>query len=175
MVFRLNVLDVVGLNFLGYQVWMTFVRQCESQSSCPDFQFVPYLNINIEVRKNTFRGNARSVIHLTSDRWISTQFIFNNMEHNDILARIEEKINRLGEAKKDLENQTIRLKDECDALYRINKELQAQIEELSEKNSELQNTGALHNHSGEDLKMVTRQRINELVKEVDECIALLNK
>jgi uncharacterized protein (DUF3084 family) len=97
------------------------------------------------------------------------------MEHNDILARIEEKINRLGDAKKELENQTTRLKDECDALYRINKELQAQIEELSEKNNELQNTGALHNHSGEDLKMVTRQRINELVKEVDECIALLNK
>jgi len=97
------------------------------------------------------------------------------MEQNQILERIAEKITQLGEAKKVLEQTASRLQEENAAMHRINKELQAQVDELIEKNLELTNTRSQSVTSDEAFKGATRQRINELVKEVEECITLLNK
>jgi uncharacterized protein (DUF3084 family) len=97
------------------------------------------------------------------------------MDQKDILIRIEEKIARLGESKRDLEMQLTRVKEEMASLYKINKELLAQVEELTDRNKELENSHSLQPVAQEDFRVATRQRINELVKEIDECIALLNK
>jgi uncharacterized coiled-coil DUF342 family protein len=97
------------------------------------------------------------------------------MEHKDLLISIEEKIVRLGESRRELQQQLARLKDENDSLYRINKELLSQVNELTEKNRELENTRSLHVAPQEEFRVATKQRINDLVKEIDECIALLNK
>ncbi len=98
------------------------------------------------------------------------------MQHNEILARVEQKIAQLGEAKRELETQAVRLREENASLYRINKELLAQVNELTEKSKELENTQALKVDVREDdFRTDTRQRINALVNEIDDCIALLNK
>lgn len=97
------------------------------------------------------------------------------MEHNEILNRISEKISRLGEAKLELENQLARMREECDSLYRINKELQTQIDDLTLKNQTLNISGSQNTPEHEPLRQVTRQRISELVREIDDCIAMLNK
>lgn len=97
------------------------------------------------------------------------------MTQTEILKRIEEKIARLGEAKRDLAIQVERLKEENASLYKINKELLGQIDELSEKNRELENSHSLQPAAQEDFRVATKQRINELVQEIDECLTLLNK
>ncbi|MDZ4823152.1 MAG: hypothetical protein SH856_06820 [Flavobacteriales bacterium] len=96
------------------------------------------------------------------------------MEQKEILASIEQKIVRLGEEKNDFRQQAIRLREENESLYKINKHLQAQVDELGEKNKALQNR-SLPVQAQEDFRANTKQRINELVKEMDECIALLNQ
>jgi predicted RNase H-like nuclease (RuvC/YqgF family) len=97
------------------------------------------------------------------------------MELQQILTRIEEKIAILGESKMELERHLSRAKSENESLYRINKELQTQLDELTEKNKELQDARSLQVLPDKDFREDTRQRINELVKEIDECITLLNK
>ncbi|MFN8699465.1 MAG: hypothetical protein ACK500_06335 [Flavobacteriales bacterium] len=96
------------------------------------------------------------------------------MEHNEILARIEAKISRLGEERGDLKQQLLKAKEELASLYKINKALQGQIDELTEKNSILEQAESLEPVAEEDFRFTTRQRINDLVREIDECIALLN-
>ncbi len=120
--------------------------------------------------------NCQFILPLTK---VLKLFFLNNrkaMQHNEILERIENKIAQLGEAKKELEKQTLRMREENASLYRINKELIAQVNELQEKNKELANSQALTvNVPDENFRTDTKQRINALVNEIDDCIALLNK
>jgi hypothetical protein len=92
-----------------------------------------------------------------------------------LIARIEAKITQLGEAKRNLEQQTVRLREENASMHLINKELQKQVDELNMKLSEQLHTGSKTVERDEELRGTTRHRINELVKEIDECITLLNK
>jgi predicted RNase H-like nuclease (RuvC/YqgF family) len=92
-----------------------------------------------------------------------------------LIARIEAKITQLGEAKRNLEQQTTRLREENASMHLINKELQRQVDELNMKLSEQLHTGSKTVERDEQLRGTTRHRINELVKEIDECITLLNK
>ncbi len=92
-----------------------------------------------------------------------------------LIARIEAKITQLGEAKRNLEQQTMRLREENASMHLINKELQRQVDELNMKLSEQLHTGSKTVERDEQLRGTTRHRINELVKEIDECITLLNK
>lgn len=105
---------------------------------------------------------------------VSGQTVIISMEHNEILARIEGKILRLGEARRALDLQVQKLKEELASVYKINKELQVQLDELTESNRELEQTRSLQPAVQEDFRHATRQRINDLVREIDECIALLN-
>lgn len=95
------------------------------------------------------------------------------MEHAEFLARLETKIIRVGEAKRDLETQLQKLRDELASLYKINRELQTQVDELTEKNRELEQARSLQPAVQEDFRHATKQRINDLVREIDECLALL--
>lgn len=97
------------------------------------------------------------------------------MEHNQILERVGGKIALLGEAKLELQLQVNRLREENASMHLINKELQAQIDELIEKNNEMVATRSLSVSPDMEFRGATRQRINELVNEIDECITLLNK
>ena len=74
-----------------------------------------------------------------------------------------------------LEQQVSRLREENASMHLINKELQSQVDELIEKNGEMVNARSLTAEPEEDFRGATRQRINDLVKEIDECITLLNK
>ncbi|MFN8777216.1 MAG: hypothetical protein ACK5XV_10650 [Flavobacteriales bacterium] len=96
------------------------------------------------------------------------------MEHHDLLARIEAKISRLGEERRDFEQQLLKAREELASLYKINKELQVQVDELTEKSRSLEQAGSLQPVAETEFRYATRQRINELVREIDECIALLN-
>ena len=92
-----------------------------------------------------------------------------------LIERIQAKITALGEAKLGLQQQVQRLREENEAMHRINKELQQQVDELSERVNSGVNTGSMPAPQDENFRGVTRHRINELVKEIDECITLLNK
>ena len=92
-----------------------------------------------------------------------------------LIERIQAKINLLGEAKLSLQQQVQRLREENEAMHRINKELQQQVDELSNRVNNGLNTGSMPAPQDENFRGVTRHRINELVKEIDECITLLNK
>ena len=92
-----------------------------------------------------------------------------------LIARIQSKISQLGEAKRNLEQQVARLREENSSMHLINKELQQQVDELNQKLSENLTTGSKTVERDEQLRGATRHRINELVKEIDECITLLNK
>ena len=92
-----------------------------------------------------------------------------------LIERIQAKINQLGEAKLSLQQQVQRLREENEATHRINKELQQQLDEMSERVNKTVNPGSMPAPQDENFRGVTRHRINELVKEIDECITLLNK
>ncbi len=96
------------------------------------------------------------------------------MKHSDLLTGIEQKIIRLGDARRQLLTEVNRLREENESLYRINRELQEQVDDLGEKNRVLASRPqpvVVQEHFREH----TRQRITDLVREIDECIALLNK
>ncbi|MCC6599545.1 MAG: hypothetical protein IT223_02610 [Crocinitomicaceae bacterium] len=67
------------------------------------------------------------------------------------------------------------MKEELASLYKINKELLSTVEELNEKNRELETANSLQPSAQESFRASAKLRINELVKEIDDCIALLNK
>ena len=92
-----------------------------------------------------------------------------------LIERIQAKIVTLGESKLNLQQQVQRLREENEAMHRINKELQQQVDELSSRVNSGLNTGSMPTPQDENFRGVTRHRINELVKEIDECITLLNK
>jgi gamma-glutamyl phosphate reductase len=81
----------------------------------------------------------------------------------------------LAEARNDLKQQLDKCKEHNDALFRINNELQQQINELMEKNKDLEEARSLQVSAPQVDQKYTRQRINELVNEIDECIAMLKK
>jgi predicted nucleic acid-binding Zn-ribbon protein len=96
-------------------------------------------------------------------------------EREIVLSRLQDKIQRLGEAKIDLAAQVVRMKEELESLYKINRELQSQVAELSEKLNENIVATSLPVADTEHFRLATKQRISDLVKEIDDCIALLNK
>jgi predicted RNase H-like nuclease (RuvC/YqgF family) len=88
--------------------------------------------------------------------------------------RVQEKVARLGQVKQELEQQVGRLRAECESLYKINGELQHRIDELNEKRLELELRQSPVGHVQEEVRVRTKERISELVKEIDDCITLLN-
>ena len=92
-----------------------------------------------------------------------------------LIERIQAKIVTLGEAKLNLQQQVQRLREENEAMHRINKELQQQVDELSNRGTNGINSSTMPTPQDENFRGVTRHRSNELVKEIDECITLLNK
>ncbi|MEY3398375.1 MAG: hypothetical protein RL220_969 [Bacteroidota bacterium] len=97
------------------------------------------------------------------------------MELASFVVRIEEKISRLAEARNELRLQLAKAREDNESLFRINSALQEQVNELLERNRELEESRSLQSGSPNRDNAETRQRISELVNEIDECIAMLKQ
>jgi len=91
------------------------------------------------------------------------------------ISELETKIIRLGEVKRNLEGELTKLKLELSTVYQLNNELNNQVSALSEELNELKATQSLRENCQQHMAFSTKQRINELVKEIDDCLLLLNK
>ena len=91
------------------------------------------------------------------------------------ISELETKIIRLGESKRELEGELTKLKLEISTVYQLNIELTKQISALSEELNELKATQSLRENGQQQVAVSTKQRINELVNEIDDCLLLLNK
>ncbi|MBM3448257.1 MAG: hypothetical protein FJX90_04015 [Bacteroidetes bacterium] len=91
------------------------------------------------------------------------------------ISELETKIIRLGEVKRNLEGELTKLKIELSTVYQLNNELNNQVSALSEELNELKATQLLRENGQQNMAISTKQRINELVKEIDDCLLLLNR
>jgi predicted nucleic acid-binding Zn-ribbon protein len=91
------------------------------------------------------------------------------------VSELEQKIQKLGEQKMTLESEMIRLKNELSTVYQLNSAMNNQISELSNELENQKATQLLRESGQQQFTTSTKQRINELVKEIDECLLLLNK
>lgn len=80
--------------------------------------------------------------------------------------KIFEIVNELEEEKKDLENKVFALNKEIETLKDEKQELNLKIEQLRI---------ASHLLSGVDENKEAKTKINKLIREIDKCIALLNR
>ena len=97
------------------------------------------------------------------------------MESAQHFETLTTKIHELGESKRNAIIALAKVNEELASVYKINKGLQSQIEDLNVKIEELEATQSLRNETQIDHVHSTKQRINALVKEIDECLLLLNK
>jgi len=103
------------------------------------------------------------------------QKLYEFMESAQHFETLTAKIHELGEAKRNAVNALAKVNEELASVYKINKGLQDQIEDLNVKIEELEANQSLRNETQIDHVHSTKQRINALVKEIDECLLLLNK
>ena len=93
-------------------------------------------------------------------------------EMNIILSEIEVKVRRLIDAKTQLIEENRRLASENKALREENETLHQASQELHEKINKTTIVNALGNNE-EEIKE-GRKLIKELIKEIDQCVSILN-
>lgn len=89
----------------------------------------------------------------------------------DMIADLEVKVAALVQKKEKLEVEMKALKAEKSELQEQNDELSAKVEQLEEKNKILRIAGGGNEEGQREMKL----KINEIVREVDKCIAQLNQ
>ncbi|HAX94388.1 MAG TPA: hypothetical protein DCY25_10670 [Bacteroidales bacterium] len=89
------------------------------------------------------------------------------------LNLLNKKLEELFERYKDLQTKIRDLKNENDILKRYIEERDNKITELESKYERIKISGALTGNGGGADE--ARGRINELVREIDRCVALLNR
>ena len=92
------------------------------------------------------------------------QLLLNNLKLN--VQHFFKEFARIENEKKELERSVLNLKHEIEIL-------QSEKTEISRKNEQLRL--ATHILSGVDENREAKQKINRLIREIDKCIALLNK
>lgn len=92
------------------------------------------------------------------------QLLLNNLKLN--VQRFFKEFAKVENEKKELEKNVLNLKHEIE-------KLQNEKSEISHKNEQLRL--ATHILSGVDENREAKQKINRLIREIDKCIALLNK
>ncbi len=92
------------------------------------------------------------------------QLLLNSLKIN--VQQFFEEFAKVENEKKELENSVLNLKHEIELL-------QNEKTEISRKNEQLRL--ATHLLSGVDENREAKQKINRLIREIDKCIALLNK
>lgn len=89
-----------------------------------------------------------------------------------IIASVEAKVHQLGEQKQKAEEELSSFREKLLVKDQRIAELESQLAELEEKNKVIQVAQSLNSGEGSS---DAKKRINELVREIDKCIALLNK
>lgn len=95
------------------------------------------------------------------------------MDYNDKLNQIQKKAQQLAAAHGQLKEDHMRLKGENDQLVKLLKEQGQQLDEMESKMKVLKvakQLGAAPDAERNELK----KKINEYIKEIDKCVALLN-
>jgi SMC interacting uncharacterized protein involved in chromosome segregation len=96
-----------------------------------------------------------------------------SVEQTEILEGIRDKIQSVKVRLKEQKDQYQALKEQNEELHQIVQQKQLQIDELEEKNQKLTLVKSIMADS-EDANDA-RVRINRIVREIDKCIALLNR
>jgi chromosome segregation ATPase len=91
----------------------------------------------------------------------------------EVIDRLHSKLESLISKLKDLENQNLILSKKISDNVLSLKQKDVCIEELKEKNRILKISSSLNQVDGSDKS--SKKQINDLVREIDKCIALLNK
>ena len=88
------------------------------------------------------------------------------------IDRLQNKLERLVSKYQEVNSANLQLKEKLLSLQEQFEKEQKSVSELKEKNKILKLSVSLHGE--EQDTNAARQRINELVREIDKCIALLN-
>ncbi|HER09138.1 MAG TPA: hypothetical protein ENO20_09530 [Bacteroides sp.] len=96
-----------------------------------------------------------------------------SVEHVEILEGIKEKIQSIKFRLKEQQDENRRLKEQYEELQQMVQQKQSKIEELEQKNQQLALVKSIMADS--DDVNGARVRINRIVREIDKCIALLNR
>ena len=96
-----------------------------------------------------------------------------SVEHVEILEGIKEKIQSVKSRLKEQQDENQRLKEKYEELQQMVQQKQLTIDELEQKNQQLILAKSIMS-DGNDAKDA-RVRINRIVREIDKCIALLNR
>ena len=94
-------------------------------------------------------------------------------EQTVILEGIRQKIQRVKNRLVEQQEENIRLKDQNDDLQKAVQEKQELIDELKEKNQKLALAKGIM--ADGEVKQDAKIQINRIVREIDKCIALLNR
>ena len=92
---------------------------------------------------------------------------------NDLTIRVE----KLARTQSDLRDENMELKSRNDELEQLVMQQKNALTELEEQNKVVKIAKAVtdsDNYRGDDDRKEQRKRLNELVREIDKCIALLN-
>ncbi len=89
-----------------------------------------------------------------------------------LLSGVEYKTLQLIKIIKELKEENIEIKTKLEELNQTNTDNNLKIKYLAEKNTILKITNSIE---GEENKSKAKLKINELLREVDRCLALLNK
>ena len=89
------------------------------------------------------------------------------------IDRLQNKLERLVSKHQEVKFANLQLKEKLLSLQEQLEKEQQSVSELIDKNKILKLSASLHGKE-QDTK-AERQRINDLVREIDKCIALLNK
>lgn len=92
-----------------------------------------------------------------------------------IVTSLQSKIEKLVHLHKKVEDENIKLVLENQDLLKLVEEQERQLKELDEKNRTLTIASALSDIKSIGNATESKLKINELVREIDKCIALLNK
>ena len=89
------------------------------------------------------------------------------------IDRLQNKLERLVSKHQEVKSANQLLKEKLMSLQEQLEKEQQNVSELKDKNKILKLSASLHGEVQDT--QAARQRINELVREIDKCIALLNK
>lgn len=89
------------------------------------------------------------------------------------IDRLQHKLEKLVTKHQDVKVANVRLTDQMTQLRQQLDTQQESVQELKDKNKILKLSASLHGE--EQDTQAARKKINELVREIDKCIALLNK
>lgn len=93
------------------------------------------------------------------------------MEGTDILKTIKGKVKRLADRKRELETENAKLSDR---LSRMEKESTGYQQELADVKKRLDKIKVAKTLDASEKNTDTKYQINQLVKEIDRCIAMLS-